>query len=47
MVMLIGAVAGGFLGGRLVTVLAPTTVRIIVISAGMVMTMVYAWRYWL
>jgi uncharacterized protein len=47
MVMLTGAVAGGFLGGRLVTVLAPTTVRIIVIVAGTVMTMVYAWRYWL
>jgi uncharacterized protein len=47
MVMLTGAVAGGFLGGRLVTVLAPTTVRIIVILAGTVMTMVYAWRYWL
>src|SRR5262245_52522650 len=47
MVMLIGAVAGGFLGGRLVTVLAPTTVRGIVISAGVLMTLVYAWRYWL
>src|SRR5690349_17316112 len=46
-VMLTGAVAGGFLGGRLVTVLAPTTVRVIVIFAGTLMTMVYAWRYWL
>jgi len=47
MVMLVGAVAGGFLGGRLVTVLAPSTVRAIVIVAGTLMTMVYAWRYWL
>ena len=46
-VMLMGAVVGGFLGGRLVTVLAPTTVRAIVILAGVLMTMVYAWRYWL
>jgi len=46
-VMLVGAVVGGFVGGRLVTVLAPTTVRGIVISAGMLMTLVYAWRYWL
>jgi uncharacterized protein len=46
-VMLMGAVVGGFLGGRLVAGLAPTTVRAIVILAGMFMTMVYAWRYWL
>jgi len=45
-VMLVGAIVGGFLGGRLVTVLAPTTVRVIVISAGALMTLVYAWRYW-
>jgi uncharacterized membrane protein YfcA len=46
-VMLVGAVVGGFAGGRLVTVLAPATVRGIVISAGVLMTLVYAWRYWL
>jgi uncharacterized membrane protein YfcA len=45
-VMLVGAVVGGFLGGRLVTVLAPRTVRVIVISAGALMTLVYAWCYW-
>ena len=39
-VMLVGAVVGGFVGGRLVTVLAPATVRGIVISAGMLMTLV-------
>src|SRR5215510_14651244 len=46
-VMLLGAVAGGFLGGRLIAVLNPTTVRAIVISVGTVITLVYAWRYWL
>ena len=47
MVMLLGAAAGGFLGGRLIAVLNPMTVRAIVILAGTAMTLVYAWRYWL
>jgi uncharacterized membrane protein YfcA len=42
-----GAVGGGFLGGRLVRVLPPDAVRWIVIAAGSVLTLVYAWRYWL
>jgi len=46
-VMLLGAVLGGFLGGRLIAVLSPATVRAIVILAGTAMTLVYAWRYWL
>jgi len=46
-VMLVGAVVGGFLGGRLIAVLTPATVRAVVIAAGTVMTLVYAWRYWL
>jgi len=46
-VMLVGAMLGGFLGGRLIAVLSPTTVRAIVISVGTVITLVYAWRYWL
>jgi len=46
-VMLVGAVAGGFLGGRLIAVLSPATVRAIVVLAGTAMTLVYAWRYWL
>jgi uncharacterized membrane protein YfcA len=45
-VMLVGAVAGGFLGGRLIAVLNPATVRSIVVVAGTAMTLVYAWRYW-
>jgi uncharacterized protein len=46
-VMLVGAMLGGFLGGRLIAVLNPTTVRAIVVSVGTVITLVYAWRYWL
>jgi uncharacterized protein len=45
--MLVGAVAGGFLGGRLIAVLRPATVRAVVVLAGTLMTLVYAWRYWL
>jgi uncharacterized membrane protein YfcA len=45
--MMAGALLGGFLGGRLVRVLPPGVVRWIVIAAGSVLTLVYAWRYWL
>jgi hypothetical protein len=45
--MMAGALVGGFLGGRLVRVLPPALVRFIVIAAGTVLTLVYAWRYWL
>jgi uncharacterized protein len=45
--MMAGALVGGFLGGRLVRVLPAEVVRVIVIVAGVVLTLVYAWRYWL
>jgi uncharacterized membrane protein YfcA len=47
LVMLVGAAAGGFLGGWLVRVLPPAAVRAAVITAGTVITLYYAWRYWL
>jgi uncharacterized protein len=47
LVMMAGALVGGFLGGRLVRVLPAEAVRVIVIAAGAVLTLVYAWRYWL
>jgi uncharacterized membrane protein YfcA len=47
LVMMAGALVGGFLGGRLVRVLPAEVVRVIVIVAGVVLTLVYAWRYWL
>jgi uncharacterized membrane protein YfcA len=46
MVMLAGAVAGGYAGGRLIRVLPPALVRTVVVTAGVVMTCYYAWRYW-
>ena len=47
LVMMAGALVGGFLGGRLVRVLPPGVVRFVVIAVGSVLTLVYAWRYWL
>jgi hypothetical protein len=47
LVMLVGAACGGFLGGWLVRVLSPAAVRATVIAAGTVITLYYAWRYWL
>ena len=47
LVVMAGAVGGGFLGGRLVRVLPAPAVRRIVIAAGSALTLVYAWRYWL
>jgi hypothetical protein len=46
MVMMAGAVVGGFLGGRLARVLPPDLLRWIVIVVGTILTGVYAWRYW-
>jgi uncharacterized protein len=47
LVMMAGALVGGFARGRLVRVLPPAPVRRLVIAAGAVLTLVYAWRYWL
>jgi uncharacterized protein len=45
--MMAGALIGGFAGGRLVRVLPVHLVRGIVITVGTILTLVYAWRYWL
>jgi uncharacterized protein len=45
--MMGGALVGGFLGGRLARVLPPILLRRIVITVGAVLTVIYAWRYWL
>jgi len=46
MIMMVGALIGGFTGGRLVRVLRPELVRWIVIAVGTILTAVYARRYW-
>lgn len=45
-VLLAGAIPGGFLGGRLIAILPPSAVRTIIIAVGAAMTLAYAWRYW-
>jgi uncharacterized membrane protein YfcA len=45
-VMLSGAIPGGFLGGRLIAILPPSVVRAIIIAVGTAMTLAYAWYYW-
>jgi hypothetical protein len=47
MVVMGGALVGGFLGGRLARVLPPNLIRGIVITVGTILTVIYAWRYWL
>jgi uncharacterized protein len=46
LVMLTGALAGGYLGGYLVRVLPGVIVRWFVIATGAVMTAIYAVKYW-
>jgi hypothetical protein len=44
--MLAGAMAGGYLGGHLIRVLPATVVRSIVVAGGIVLTVLYADRFW-
>ena len=44
--MMAGALAGGFAGGRLVRILPAPWVRAVIITAGAILTAVYARRYW-
>jgi uncharacterized protein len=46
LVMLCGAICGGFAGARLLRVISAGVVRMVVIVIGCCVTLVYAWRYW-
>ncbi len=46
-IMLLGAVIGGFTGGKLLAVVPVLWIRRFVIAMGVLMTGVYAFRYWL
>lgn len=46
-VMLVAALAGGYAGGRLLKILPSQKVRQTIIIIGSLMTVFYAWRYWL
>lgn len=45
--MLVGAVVGGYFGGQMLSILPALWVRMFVIAMGSLMTLVYAYRYWL
>ncbi len=47
LVMASGAAIGGYIGGRLIRVLPAPVVRKVIIAIGTMMTLVYAYRYWL
>lgn len=45
-VLTIGAMAGGYVGGWLASVLPAKLMRWIVIAVGTFLTIYYAWKYW-
>jgi len=47
LIMLAGALVGGYVGGMLVSVLPVAWVRAAIVFLGTAMTAAYAWRYWL
>lgn len=44
--MLTGALLGGYAGGRLIRILPARMIRVFVITAGLLMTIIYAQHYW-
>jgi len=47
LIMLVGATIGGFLGGKLLGIVPVIWIRRFVIAMGALMTLIYAYRYWL
>ena len=47
LIMMIGTIAGGFVGIKLTKVLPTSTVRFTITTCGVLMTTIYVWRYWL
>jgi uncharacterized membrane protein YfcA len=45
--MMSGALVGGLLGGRLAKVAPRPLMRVAVVAIGAILTLIYAWRYWL
>jgi uncharacterized membrane protein YfcA len=45
--MMAGALLGGLIGGRLAKVVPRELMRIVVVAIGALLTVIYAWRYWL
>jgi uncharacterized membrane protein YfcA len=47
LIMLLGALAGGFMGGRMLSIVPVLWIRRLVVTMGVLMTIIYAYRYWL
>ncbi len=47
LVMMIGTLAGGFAGIKLTKILPPATVRMVIVSCGVLMTAIYIYKYWI
>jgi uncharacterized membrane protein YfcA len=45
--MMAGALAGGFLGGRIAQIAPRAVMRVVVVAMGASLTIFYAWHYWL
>ena len=45
--MMAGALVGGFVGGRSMRFLPPQLFRALVVGMGAILTVVFAWRYWM
>ena len=45
--MMAGALVGGFVGGRSMRFLPAQEFRVLVVGMGAILTIVFAWRYWM
>ncbi len=46
LVMMAGALIGGFFGGQLARIMPPAAMRVFVVGIGALLTVAFAWRYW-
>jgi uncharacterized membrane protein YfcA len=47
LIMLAGALVGAFIGARLAQVAPHALMRVVVVAVGALLTVIFAWRYWL
>jgi uncharacterized protein len=47
LIMMAGALVGGLIGARLAQVAPHALMRIVVVAVGALLTLYFAWRYWL
>ncbi len=47
LIMMAGTLLGGFVGGHLARTLPPAVIRVFITGVGTLLTLAFAWRYWL